>query len=197
MSPLLLLPPLFLLSAFFSASETALFSLHREDRRWFEARGSSAARVVLELLERPRSLLAAVLFGNLFVNFFLIAVSARAVYELRVPGVWGLVLGWLITTGAVVVFGEVIPKAVAVTAPRQVALVSGWPLLLFRNATRRLTAPLGGLVAGLLDRIEGRLLDASHQALTDQELRRFVELHGQEGGIEEEASQFLAEALDG
>jgi putative hemolysin len=186
---------LFLLSGFFSASETALFSLRREDHDWLRRRGSRPARSVLELLSRPRTLLVSVLFGNLLVNFLLFAVSAGLASDLSEHGLLGIALGFLLTTVSVLVLGEVTPKAIAVTAPRRVALVTGPVLLAFRNATGLITLPLARTVAWVLDLVEQRL-GPPLGALTDQELKRFVELHGQEGALERSASEFLAEALE-
>ncbi len=193
---LLLLPLLFVLSGFFSASETALFSLRRDDREWFKGRkGSRAARCVLELLEQPRSLLVAVLWGNLIVNFLLMSVCARLVVETLGQGAAGLVAGLLVTTVAVVVLGEVTPKAIAVTVPRQVALLTAPPLLVFRRLSRPVVTPLGRLVGWGLDRVERRIPEPQGE-LTDRELKRFVELHGEVGALEREASEFLAEVLE-
>lgn len=191
---LLVLPLLFALSAFFSASETSLFSLRRHDRDWLRETGGRAAQAALDLLAQPRSLLVAVLFGNLLVNFLLMALSARVVMRLGDYGPAGVVAGFLITTVAVVVVGEVLPKAIAVTAARPTALLAAVPLLAFRKATAFMTRPLEALVAASLDLVERRLPPAA--SLSDQDLKRFVELHGAEGSIERQASQFLAEAMD-
>ena len=98
-----LLLVLFALSAFFSASETALFSLRRHDREWLERRGGRGAACALELLNAPHSLLVSVLFGNLLVNFLLMGVSAKVVLALSSEGLAGVLLGFLLTTVAVVV----------------------------------------------------------------------------------------------
>lgn len=191
---------LFAFSAFFSASETALFSLQHKDRVWLREHGTVSAAHVLELLERPRALLVAVLFGNLLVNFLLFAVAAGIVSRLQAradaPEGAGLVVaGGVATTLAVLVFGEITPKAIAVSAPRRVALLSASALLGFRNATRLLTLPLTALVAWVLRNAEARL-PPPKGALTDQELKRFVEIQGEVGAMERQASVFLAQALE-
>ena len=195
MTAALFLPLLFALSAFFSASETALFSLRRHDLDWLRAQRTRRARSVVELLEHPRTLLVAVLFGNLLVNFLLMSLVARLAVAIGPGGSGGILLGGVLASGAVIVLGEVTPKAVAVTLPRRVALLTGLPLLVFRNTTRPVTRPLEALVTWGLDRVERRLPPALG-ALTDQELKRFVELHGEQGEIEREASEFLAVALE-
>ena len=192
---LILLAILFSLSAFFSASETALFSLRREDRNWLAGRDTTPSRCVTNLLQSPRSLLVAVLFGNLIVNFLLFAVSARLLLEFTKGDALLVVGGGLLTTTIVLVAGEVLPKAIALRLPRRVSLISGPPLLAFRNATRWVTNPLSRLVTAFLDLIEARMPDPSGE-LTDRELRRFVELQHQDGSLERQASEFLAAALE-
>jgi len=189
-----LLPALLLLSAFFSGSETALFSLTREDRAWLGARGTGSARCVLDLLEQPRTLLVAVLFGNLLVNFLLFATAARAFAQLGGGG--AIVAGGVATTAAVIVLGEVTPKSVAVTTPRRFALLTAPPLLLFRDLTRLfgVIAPLERLVGWLLDRVEV-YLPSPAGALSEDELRRFVALEAEQGQIERKASELLADVL--
>lgn len=192
---LLLIALLLACSAFFSASESALFALRREDRDWLQRRGGAAARCALELLARPRTLLVAVLFGNLIVNFLAMSLTARLVIPALGDGAGAVTLGVLATTGLVVVCGEVTPKALAVAAPRTIALLAARPLLAFRDASRPLTGPLERLVSWGLDRLEPRLPPAEG-ALTDLELSRFALLHGEAGALERDASEFLAAVLE-
>ena len=63
------------LSAFFSASEAALFYLRPVERRRL-LQGSLAARVAARMLTEPERLLSAVLFWNLVVNVVYFALSS-------------------------------------------------------------------------------------------------------------------------
>ena len=193
-APFLLLPPLLLLSGFVSGSESALFSLSLEDRARLKARaGSVAARDALALLESPRALLVAILFGNLVVNFLIVAVSTHALAPL---GGQAVLLGGALVTAAVIVLGEVGPKAVGVTRPVPVALLAARPLLAFRRLLQLLgvVGPLERLVVWVIDRVERRLPPAQ-AALTDRELRRFVELQGREG-LERQMAELLADVME-
>ena len=191
--PLAAIPPLLCLSAFFSGTETALFSLRPEDRATLRSAGSSSARAVLTLLETPRALLVAILLGNLVVNSLIVAVAAHALAP------WGadaVLTGSAAMTALLIVFGEVLPKALGVTRPVPVALLAGRPLLAFRNAIKLvgIVGPLERLVLWLIDRVERRLPPAQ-TALTDRELRRFVELQGPEG-LEQQMAELLADVLE-
>ena len=198
MNGVALLPVLLCLSAFFSASETALFSLDRADLAKLRTSRSRAATNVLALLAHPGKLLVAVLFGNLIVNFLLFAVSAHVIAGMgQWAGPASYVLGAMLTTGVVIVFGEVGPKSLAVTRPVPIALWTATPLHVFGTIARKLglTTPLERIVEALLWVIEGRL-PRRQGTLTDDELRRFVAIQGERGLIERRASEFLAEALD-
>ncbi|MDZ4181504.1 MAG: DUF21 domain-containing protein, partial [Candidatus Cloacimonadaceae bacterium] len=67
--------PLILLSAYFSGSETAFFSLPRIYLKKIENSGTAGSRRILALLKRPRRLLITLLLGNTFVNM---AISSFA-----------------------------------------------------------------------------------------------------------------------
>ena len=100
------LPVLLSLSAFFSASETALFSLNPEDRTKLAESNTRSARCALELLSDPRSLLVVVLFGNLLVNFLLLALTAKLLDRLAENEKAKAVVLWLDTPGGSAVAGE-------------------------------------------------------------------------------------------
>jgi len=111
---------LLVLSGFFSASETALFSLEREARVHLGPRG-------VRLLSDPRALLVTILLGNLVVNLAIFSLASIALEPLGIerPFVAGLTA--LI---AVLLVGEILPKAIALRAPLQVAKLATWPLML-------------------------------------------------------------------
>ena len=102
------------LSALFSASETALFSLDRDQR-------ARCASRVGRLLERPRDLLVTVLLCNLLVNVFFFSLASKlssgASSEMQLASALGALVGLL-------VFGEILPKTLALRAPMGVSAVS-------------------------------------------------------------------------
>ena len=68
-------------SAFFSASEAALFYLRSEDRLRLRS-GNRAQQLVDRLLEDPDRVLSAVLFWNLVVNLAYFALASIAGFKL-------------------------------------------------------------------------------------------------------------------
>ncbi|MCC7015375.1 MAG: HlyC/CorC family transporter [Planctomycetes bacterium] len=112
---------LLLLSASFSASETALFSLTSADERRVGPRA-------LKLLERPRSLLVGILLGNLVVNTLFFAFAASLLRDLEPLERW---IGNFVALTGVVVFGEVLPKTIALRARVGIARATSAPMSAF------------------------------------------------------------------
>ena len=131
-----------LCSAFFSAAETALFSLSPEDLKRLKEKPGRAAWCIHALLEDPQRLLASILFGNMVVNIsvyslsFLVAVQLSAVSHLAaaVAGVGSLL--------AVILLGEVSPKGIAIGRPMAVARRLAPALYVFDRVVRPISATL-------------------------------------------------------
>jgi CBS domain containing-hemolysin-like protein len=141
---------LILCCAFFSASEAALFYLSRPERHKLAA-GNRPQRMAAKLLAEPDRLMSAVLFCNLVVNlaYFALAsiISIRLNLEHRTALAGSLAFGSLL---ALIVFGEMLPKSLAVLQPARLAALVSLPLA----ATVRILSPLlpGFHLANLLSR---------------------------------------------
>ncbi|MBN2684162.1 MAG: HlyC/CorC family transporter [Pontiellaceae bacterium] len=117
-------------SAFFSGTESALFSLSRSQIRRLRGEGHRIEHVLSLLSGNPSGLLVAILFGNLVVNILFFSISS--VLSLEIAANWGD--GWQAASGvlvllAVILFGEILPKAVGISFPERVARLNAWPLL--------------------------------------------------------------------
>ncbi len=116
-------------SAFFSASEAALFSLN-----WNQANSPTkprlADRVISHLLAKSDRLLSTILFYNLTINvsYFTLATIVGNSFSQTIPQA---VIGVPLASLALIIFiGELIPKSLGVTAPlnvsRSVAIPLSW-----------------------------------------------------------------------
>src|SRR5436190_7666558 len=115
-----------LLSAFFSASETALTASSRAAMARLAKNGNKRAQIVNQLLASRERLLGALLFGNNAVN---IAASSLATGVLLAWfGDVGVIYATVIMTIVVVVFSEIIPKTAAFNAPDRGALLVARPM---------------------------------------------------------------------
>ncbi|MEH6457214.1 MAG: CNNM domain-containing protein, partial [Cocleimonas sp.] len=110
---------LFLLSAFFSGTETALMSLNRYKLKHL-AKDNKGAQLASQLLEKPDRLIGVILIGNNLVN---ILITQLATYiGFRLGGNAGVAIATGVLTLTLLVFAEVTPKTIAALKSEQIAL---------------------------------------------------------------------------
>lgn len=107
---------LLILSGFFSGSEAAFFSLTPGQRRRL-SRGSQAERMASSLLARSERLLMGILFWNLAINIAYFSLASRASLKF---GDSGAAVLSLVALMVIILFGEFLPKSIAVTYPLSV-----------------------------------------------------------------------------
>ena len=183
---------LLLLSGLFSGSETALFSLPKNELREARRGHSGAARAIVALLGRPRRLLVTVLLGNTSANVLYYATSWSVASEVsaRSPG-----LGVAVGAGsfvALLLFGEIVPKAVAVRFPGRVSRIAALPLVAFTY----LLTPARVFLEYIVDVASaffGR--SGGGPRMTTEELRTLVELSEKRGLLDIGEGRMIAEAM--
>ena len=135
-SALVAIAVLLFASAAMSASEVALFSLGATDLRDLKERGGTSGQRVLDLLARPRRLLATILVWNNFVNVGIVILSSIALSGLvdldRMPDHLVFILQVVVVTAVLLLVGEVVPKVYATTHALRVAQRMAGPLLVLR-----------------------------------------------------------------
>jgi Mg2+/Co2+ transporter CorB len=115
-----------LVSAFFSASETALTASSRAAMMRLEKQGNRDAGIVNRLLAKRERLLGAILFANNLTN---IAASTLATgLLLAFFGKTGIIYATLVMTVAIFVLAEVLPKTAAFNAPDRMSLAVAKPV---------------------------------------------------------------------
>jgi putative hemolysin len=180
---------LILFSSFFSSSEAALFYLSRPERRKL-ALGSRPQRIAAGLLAEPDRLMTAVLFGNLVVNLAYFTLASIISIRLEVQGhpaaAGSFAVGSLL---GIIVFGEMLPKSLAVLQPRRLAALVAIPLA---GTVRLLSPVLPGLrLANLLSQ---RLLWPRFQPepyLRVGDLERAVQLSTSDAALLEQEQRVL------
>ncbi len=168
------------LSAFFSSSEAAFLSVQRTRIAHLVSEGLPGARRVSNMIRDPERLLATILLGNNLVNVAFASVVTLAVVayvgeDNQGPGV---AIATAISTIALVVFGEIIPKSIAVRKAEPVAFIYSRPL----KWTEYLLWPLVMLL-DLLTRGVNRLLGggADKPLITEDEFRTLIDIGEAEG----------------
>ncbi len=178
-----LLVVLFGCSAFFSSSETALFSLSRLDLQQLRREKNPRAEAIHELLDQPRKLIISILSGNELVNIALVTnmtVILATLYGTDDAG-W---INLLVMVPLLLLFGEVTPKTIAVYNPvRYSTRVVAVPMRLWI----RLSTPLRWVMRGFADRITTWLVGqakAADNILQVDEFLTLVEQVAEEGELD-------------
>ncbi|HCX86565.1 MAG TPA: hypothetical protein DG761_00920 [Gammaproteobacteria bacterium] len=151
---LVLLAVLLFCSAFFSGSETALFSLSRLDLQQLRRERNPHSETLHALLDQPRRLIISILAGNELIN---IAATVNAAGILVI--LYGDArAGWIsiiVMVPLVLLFGEVTPKTVAVSNPvRFSTTVVAVPMSLWV----RLVSPLRNVIRLVSDKLTTRIV---------------------------------------
>ncbi|WP_247729459.1 CNNM domain-containing protein [Halovivax limisalsi] len=135
-------------SAFFSSSETAVFSL---SPAWIESQataGDDRAAVLDDLYADPHRLLVTLLVGNNVVNIAISSIMTLLVASYLQPGP-AVVATTVLTSFLILIFGEIVPKAYGLAHAEEWALTIAGPVRL----VERLLAPLISLFDGITRRI--------------------------------------------
>ena len=126
---------LLLCSAFFSGTESALTALSEVTLRRLVDEGHRRARLLERMLADKRRVIAALLVGNTIVNTVL-AVFSSIIFDSMLAGnewlpYWAApVIASISAVIVLLVFAEVLPKALGVTFPRGWSMLAAWPVYL-------------------------------------------------------------------
>lgn len=181
---------LLLISAFFSASETALLVLSRIRLRHMITRGVRNSQIIYKLISNLDSLIATILVGNNIVNVALSVLVTILFVQFFGNTFFVALWATLIASVLILFFGEIVPKTFSLRSPERVAIeVSPLVRLIvvaFRPFTRLFTAT-GNAVMDLFG-----VREKKHSPLiTDEEVRLMIEAGKEEGLFGEEQRKML------
>ncbi len=206
LAELVVIALLILVNAVFVAAEIALVTVRRSRIRQLSDEGDARARRVRRMIERPGRLLATIQLGITFVGFLAAAFAGASLARQLADGirqatplagsadVIAILLVTLVVSLVTIVFGELVPKTLALAHAERYALVLGRPV----DILGTLLAPLVWLLTAITHQIT-RLLgvrDVADEAITSEELRILVERGGEQGTIEAEEEQMIGGVLE-
>jgi len=186
------LAALLCLSAFFSGSEAALFSLSRSRLRSL-GEGNAAGRTIARLLEEPRKLLVSILLGNLIVN--ILATSMATAVMLRILGERGVGYSFVTMSALILLAGEVVPKTIALRWSERVAAAVIFPLRFFHVAVLPLRVPISRFSDAVIDGLR-RYLGTAKRSLTREELVTALRISRREGTVGRFEYEVLSNVLE-
>lgn len=181
---------LIILSAYFSATETAFTSVNRIKLKNMAGDGNMRAKKVLLLEEHYDTLLSTILVGNNIANIATTAIAT--VFFVNLYGRYGPTISTIVITVTVLIFGEISPKNLAKEYPEKFAMFSA-PLI---SLLMTVFTPINWIFAQwkkLLRLIFKVNLD---KGITEEEIKTLVEEAATEGNIMSEQEELIQNAID-
>ncbi len=179
---------LFLLSAFFSGSETAYLSVSRAKIQKLAKDGDPRAKILLYLIEHPNRVIATILVGNNLVN--ITAASLATSLAIEAFGNKGIGIATGIVTLIVLLFGEITPKSYSATNAEKVALFVARPIYLLMKLLAPLVLLLSKFAKLLVKSFGGEVKLGPF--ITEEELKMLVEVGEEVGAIEKEEKEMIS-----
>lgn len=198
---LLVLLVLILLNAFFAMSEIAIISLNNSKVRKLAEDGDRTAQRIHALMEEPGRFLATIQVGITFAGFLASAFAAenfagrvallvdpQSAYPFVQPA--SVVFITLILSFLSLVFGELVPKRLALKNPEKISAATVGVIttvgILFKPFVVLLT-----FVSNLILRILGIDPAQRERTVTEEEIRMMVDVGRETGSIHEQEKQFI------
>ena len=183
---------LFLLSMFFSSAETAFLSLNKLKLRFLRERNNRAAARAEKILQNKQKFLSTILIGNSIVNIAISVVLTAA--ALRIFGDSGLGIAVAAGTVLLLIFGEILPKSIALVYPDALSLAfARFILLLMALLSPAVT--LFSAVTGVLLRLCGIREAQNTATVTEADLREFFQAREESGFIGSDERTVLTNIL--
>ena len=178
-----------LLSAYFSATETAFSSANTTRLKTLAEKGNGSAALALKLLEQYDRLLSTILIGNNIVN--IATASIGTVLFVRHYGDAGATISTVVVTVVVLIFGEISPKSIAKDCAERCTMLSA-PIL---RVLIWVLLPLNWLFS-LWKKLLSRVFRLSGESkMSQEELLMLVDEVQQEGSIDRDEGELLKNAI--
>lgn len=178
------------MSAYFSATETAFSSLNKTRIKVLAENGDRRAQLTYRLSEDYDRLISTILIGNNIVNIAVAAIGTLLFVELY--GEVGATISTVVVTIAVLIFGEITPKSIAKDFPEKFAMFSA-PLI---NLLIWILTPLNFLFS-MWKKLISRMLKTSEESkMSQEELLLLLDEVQQEGSINEDEGELLKNAVE-
>lgn len=192
MSQIIIIAVLILMSAFFSATETAFFSMNKIRMKSLASDGNKRAKKVLGLAEDMDRLLSAILIGNNIVNIATTAIATVLFIELLNDSNLGSTVSTVVTTVVVLMFGEITPKSLSKNFPESFAMFAAPAIGLVVT----ILTPFSWLIS-IWQKLVYKFIKAPEdRGVTEDELITMVEEAEEDGEIDENESELIRNAIE-
>jgi len=190
--PLLTIGIFLLLSAFFSGSETAFFSLSKIHLKKLEKENDRKTRRVVRLLHNPRELLIIILIGNTIVNVAASSIAATLALKWAKSlggsaGSLALVVEIVVMTLLLLIVGEITPKLIAFSSPEKFAIHAGFVL----ECMRYLLWPIIKILSFISSIFSDKSAPRFQSNLTSEDFKNLINSKVTENSLEESEKMII------
>ena len=190
-SQFILILVLTLLNAFFASAEMAIVSVNRNRIKMLADDGNKKASLLVDLLEEPNKFLSTIQVGITLAGFFSSASAATGISEvigaslsqLGIPYAQSisLVVITIILSYFTLVFGELVPKRIALQKSEQMAMLSVRPIVFVFKFAKPFVKLLS-LSTNVLLRVIGMSDTDLEEKVSREEIKSLVDA-GEEYGV--------------
>ena len=189
----LILVIMIILSAFFSASETAFSSVNLIRLRQYAEDGRPGAKKALNVAERFDEVLLAILIGNNIVNLASASLATIVATEVLHLGASGAPIATAVMTILIIIFGEILPKSYAKENSESLALAIGtiyYYMIIIMKPLIKIFMVLKDFVAKLYRKKD------DEPSVTEDELNVIIDTMEEEGVLQQDEVEMLQSVLD-
>ncbi len=183
---------LLMMSAYFSATETAFSTLNKIRLKNMASDGNKRAKLTLDLSNDYDKMLSTILIGNNIVNIASTSIATVLFFNIIKNADTAATVSTAVMTVAVLIFGEISPKSMAKEAPESFAMFSA-PILKFLMT---ILTPLNFIFSLWKKLLSMVFKFEDDRKMTQDELMVLVDEVTQEGGIDEDEGKLIRSAIE-
>lgn len=182
-----------ILSAYFSATETAFSTMNKTRMKTLAEKGNRRAKTAVNLVEKYDRLISTILIGNNIVNILLSSIATIFFIDLlNNDPQTGSTIATIVTTVVVLIFGEITPKSLAKDFPEKFACFSA-PII---NALIWILLPLNAIFSAWKKLVSKIFKAEKDDKMSQEELLMLVDEVEQEGSIDNAEGDLLRNAIE-
>lgn len=197
---ILFLVTLTLINAFFASAEMAIVSVNKNKMKMLANEGNKKAQILCKLMDEPTKFLSTIQVGITLAGFFASASAATGISKqlgqtlnnINIP--YGDEIAFvgvtIILSYFTLVFGELVPKRIALKKSESIAMFSLRPIIFIAKIAAPFIKVLSLSTSGLV-KIMGFDSDELDEILTKEELRSFIETGEEQGAINESEKEMI------
>lgn len=191
-SQLILIAILTLINAFFAGAEMAIISVNKKKLRKMGKEGDKKANIVLKVLKEPSKFLSTIQVGITFAGFFSSASAAVGIsddlgqYLTNIGIPFGTNIAFisvtLILSYIILVFGELVPKRIALQHSEKFAMIAIKPINIFSKIMRPFVSFLS-ISTNFVLKLLGIKSEGVEEKITLEEIKSLIEVGHEQGMI--------------